>query len=80
MLFRSDTCIIGGPPVGLLLNGTPAQIDGKVREILQSGVMTKSRRFVLREANALAPGTPLDHVNQIYRTCIQAGWYKGGCT
>ena len=76
----ADTCIIGGPPVGLLLNGTPAQIDGKVREILQSGVMTKSRRFVLREANALAPGTPLDHVNQIYRTCIQAGWYKGGCT
>ena len=76
--LAADTCVMGGPPVSMLLNGTPGQIDAEVRRILQSGVMTRSKRFILREANALAPRTPLDNVNQIYRTCERADFYKEG--
>lgn len=72
------TIIMGGPPAGLLLNGTPQQIDDCVRAILNSGVMEMSRSFILREANALAPGTPLENVNQIYYSAEKYGYYREG--
>jgi uroporphyrinogen-III decarboxylase len=69
------TRIYGGPSTGLLLNGTPERIDAEVRRILASGVMGKSRAFVLREGNSLAPGTPFANVNQILLTSRDAGVY-----
>ena len=71
------TRIYGGPATSLLLNGTPAQVDAEVRRILSSGVMEKSRAFVLREGNSLAPGTPFANVNQILLTSREAGVYPG---
>lgn len=70
-----DTCVYGGPEIGLLHSGTVEQVERRVREVLASGVMQKSGKFVLREGNALAPGTPLDNVNAIYRTCERYGNY-----
>lgn len=73
-----DTRIFGGPSTSLLLEGTPAEIDAEVRRILSSGVMEKSRAFVLREANSLSPGTPFANVNQMLLTCREAGRYPPG--
>jgi hypothetical protein len=70
-----ETRIYGGVMTGMLLSGTTEQIDAEVRRILSSGVMQKSRRFVLREANSLAPRTPFENVNQMYRTCLEVGFY-----
>ena len=74
----ADTRVNGGPEVSLLRDGTPAQVEARVREILGSGVMDLSRRFVLREANALSPGTPAENVNAMYRACERYGGYGAG--
>ena len=74
--LSSDVRIMGGPPIGLILNGTPDDVKAKAESILKSGVMEKSRYFVLREANALAPGTPIDNVNAIYEAAEKYGYYK----
>jgi len=71
----SDVRIYGGPEVSLLRMGTKQRIDDRVKEILKSGVMEKSRKFVLREANALSPGTPIANVNTIYEACEKYGYY-----
>jgi hypothetical protein len=57
--------ILGGPRVTLLRNGTPEEIAAEVRRILSSGI-TEGGRFILREANDLAPGTPLANVDAMY--------------
>lgn len=74
--LNPGTRILGGPPISLLLNGTTKEIDESVRRILNSGVMSLSEAFILREANALAPGTPLRHVNQIYMSAEKYGYYR----
>jgi uroporphyrinogen-III decarboxylase len=50
--------IQGGPHVELLRTGTRCEIRSEVRRILESGVL-EGGRFILREGNNLAPGTPL---------------------
>ena len=66
--------IYGGPRVTLLRNGTPEQVAAEVRRILRSGV-TEGGRFVLREANDLAPGTPLENLAAMYETAREYGRY-----
>ena len=68
--------VLGGPPVALLRGGTPADVRREVARILGSGVMRLSRRFVLREGNALAPGTPIVNVGAMYAACEEFGWYR----
>lgn len=58
--------IQGGPHVDLILRGTPTQVYEESRRILTSGVLTGGR-FVLREGNNLAPYTPLDNTEAMYR-------------
>jgi uroporphyrinogen decarboxylase len=66
--------IVGGPRVTLLLDGTPAQVAAEARRILQSGVMAGGR-FILREANDLAPGTPLANLQAMYQAAREYGCY-----
>lgn len=68
--------VMGGPPTGLIHSGTPEAVEAEAKRILQSGVMEKSKFFVLREGNALAPGTPIANVNAIYRAAEKYGYYK----
>ncbi len=70
-----DTAVYGGPHIGLMLMGTEEEVYREAIRILKSGVMEKSRRFVLREGNALAPGTPVKNVNALYRAREDAGYY-----
>jgi len=57
--------ILGGPHIELLRTGTPGEIREEVRRILGSGVL-EGGRFVLREGNNLAPGTPLENTEAMY--------------
>jgi hypothetical protein len=66
--------ILGGPRVPLLADGTPAEVAAEARRILQSGV-TAGGRFILREANDLAPATPLANLEAMYQAARQFGVY-----
>lgn len=66
--------IYGGPSIKLLLNGTPDQVAAETKRILQSGIM-EGGRFVLREGNDLAPGTPTENLKVMYRTGCMFGQY-----
>jgi uroporphyrinogen-III decarboxylase len=66
--------INGGPDVALLHDGTPSQIIARTRSILES-VKPYTRRFVLREANNVAPGTPVENLNAMYAACLEFGRY-----
>jgi uroporphyrinogen-III decarboxylase len=59
--------IQGGPHIEILRTGTPEQVRAETRRILQSGVLVGGR-FVLREGNNLAPGTPLENIEAMYHT------------
>ena len=72
-----DVEILGGPEVALLLDGAPEAVAARTRAILASGV-TRGGRFVLREANNLAPRTPEANLAAMYQTCLDAGTYPAG--
>lgn len=73
--LSADVRILGGPSTRLILNGTPEDVKAEAERILKSGVMEKSRYFILREGNALAPGTPIENVNAIYEAAEEFGYY-----
>ena len=64
----------GGPHIELLRQGPPEAIRREVVRILRSGVM-QGGKFVLREANNLAPRTPLEHLQVMYDTAKEYGRY-----
>jgi uroporphyrinogen-III decarboxylase len=66
--------LLGGPSVPLLRYGTPEQVREEVVRILRSGVM-EGGRFILREGNNLAPGTPLENLWTMYEVGKQVGRY-----
>jgi Uroporphyrinogen decarboxylase (URO-D) len=68
--------ISGGPRVELLLAGSPESIRDEVRRILQDTGVTDGRRFVLREANNLAPHTPLESLRAMYEAAREYGRYE----
>ena len=70
-----DVRIFGGPSIKLIRYGTPEGVREEAKRILRSGVMEKSRKFILREGNALAPGTPMENVNAIYEAAEEFGGY-----
>lgn len=71
-----DIRILGGPSTGLIRYGTPEDVKAEAKRILESGVMEKSRHFILREGNALSPGTPVENANAIYEAAEKFGYYS----
>jgi hypothetical protein len=69
-----DILIYGGPHVELLLHGTPDEVAVETRSILRSGVM-EGGKFVLKEANNLAPRTPMANLQAMYDVCKVEGVY-----
>lgn len=67
-----DIRINGGPNVAMLHDGTPAMIRNATRSILES-VKPYTRKFVLRDANNVAPGTPVENLNVMYSACLEFG-------
>ncbi|MSR64184.1 MAG: hypothetical protein EXS18_00185 [Verrucomicrobiae bacterium] len=64
--------IQGGPHIEFLRTATPQEVREEVRRILQSGVL-EGRLFVLREGNNLAPHTPIENTEALYRAGREFG-------
>ncbi len=69
-----EVTIAGGPTIMLLQRGTPEEVFRETRRILQSGVR-EGKRFLLREANNLAPLTPVENLLALYDAGIAFGQY-----
>lgn len=69
-----DVEILGGPRITLLLQGTPEEVVAETKRILKTDIV--NGRFILREANDLAPGTPKENMRAMYETARKYGWYK----
>ena len=54
------------------MTANPAAVREEVRRILTSGVLAGGR-FVLREGNNLAPHTPLENTEAMYRAGREFG-------
>jgi len=67
--------IYGGPNIMLLKDGPATAIKSEVERICKSGIM-EGRRFVLREGNNLAPCTPIEHIEAMYETGKEFGYYE----
>lgn len=67
--------IQGGVPVSNLLSGTPQEIAAQTRAILSSGI-TRGGRFILKEANDLAPCVPLENMQAMYAAAREYGIYS----
>jgi hypothetical protein len=66
--------IQGGVPAGELVHADPQSIYEKTRAILTSGIM-RGGRFILKEANDLAPCTPLANMHAMYTAAREYGKY-----
>ncbi len=62
-----EVTIHGGPNIMLLRDGTPKKVAVEVQRILESGIL-EGGKFILREANNLAPRTPFENLNAMYQT------------
>jgi len=69
-----DVQIFGGPTVMTLKDGTPELVRQEVKRICESGIM-EGGRFVLREANNLAPCTPIENIEAMYEAGKTYGRY-----
>jgi hypothetical protein len=67
--------IQGGVPVGELVTAPPDAIFDRTKAILQSGIM-RGGKFILKEANDLAPCTPLVNMQAMYAAVQQYGRYE----
>lgn len=65
----------GGPNINLLLNATPDEVRAEVKRILSSGVM-EGGNFIMREANNMAPYTPLENLQAMYEAGKEWGRYE----
>ena len=66
--------INGGPRITVLAHGTPDEVDSAVKEVFDTGIA--QGQFVLREANNLAPYTPLANMRAMYDAGIKYGKYS----
>jgi uroporphyrinogen-III decarboxylase len=64
--------IWGGPNVQILRYGTPNDVYEETKKILTSGILDGGN-FILRDGNNLAPLTPVENVEAMYKAGIEFG-------
>lgn len=69
-----EVLVNGGPSVPFLQQATPDEVRAEVARIGQSGVR-EGGKFVLREGNNLAPGTPEASLYAMYAAAKEFGVY-----
>ena len=67
-----DVLVSGGPRVSLFLDDDPQPLVAETERILRSGIL-KGGRFILQEANNLAPCARLGSVQRFYETGKRLG-------
>jgi uroporphyrinogen-III decarboxylase len=72
-----DVEIRGGVKVPDLLNCSSEEIYIKARDILTSG-MKRGGKFIMAEANDLAPCVPLQNLEAMYAATKEFGTYRLG--
>lgn len=70
-----EATIYGGPTVMLLRYGSPCEVASEVQRICASGIM-EGGRMILREANNLAPQTPVENIVSMYEAGKVYGKYN----
>ncbi len=70
-----DITVYGGPHIETLRSGTPEQITTQTRSILEA-VKPHTRRFIIKEANNLAPGTPPANLIAMHEAVKKYGRYE----
>ena len=70
-----EATIYGGPTVMLLRYGSPDEIALEVQRICSSGIMDGGR-MIMREANNLAPQTPIENILAMYEAGKVYGKYN----
>ncbi len=68
-----DVEIYGGPNINLLMRDDIPAIVAETKRILQSGIA--DGKFIIREGNNLAPGTPMENLWKMYETVKEFGKY-----
>ncbi len=74
-VMGEEVQILGGPSAPFLVEATPEAVAEETRRVLSSGIM-RGGRFILREGNNLAPGTPVENIRAMYETCRTYGRYN----
>ncbi|HEY9188589.1 MAG TPA: uroporphyrinogen decarboxylase family protein [Ignavibacteria bacterium] len=65
-LLGKDALIYGGPNIQLLVNGKSEDVYKETERILTSGIL-EGGKFILREGNNLAPQTPMENIEAMYK-------------
>jgi len=65
-LLGKDALIYGGPNIQLLVNGKSEDVYEETKRILTSGIL-EGGKFILREGNNLAPQTPMENIEAMYK-------------
>lgn len=71
-----EVTVLGGPHIEILRNGTMEKVTETTERIL-ADVMPSTRRFILREGNNVAPGTPVANIAAMYQACREHGRFTG---
>lgn len=70
-----DVTVSGGVHVDLLRTGTPEQVRNETRRIIEA-VKPYTRKFIMKEANNLAPRTPMENIRAMYEAVREFGIYE----
>jgi hypothetical protein len=70
-----EVTLRGGPTVKLFREGRPEELEADVKRILETGV-TEGGRFILGEANNMAPRTPTENMRAGYEAVRKYGRYS----
>jgi hypothetical protein len=71
-LLGKESLIQGGPNIQLLVMGTSNDVYEETKRILTSGVLDGGK-FILREGNNLAPQTPIENIEAMYKAGREFG-------
>lgn len=69
-----DVQLYGGPSAPFLVEASSDEVRSATLDILRSGV-TQGGKFVMREGNNLAPGTPAVNIAAMYEVVREFGYY-----
>lgn len=70
-----EVTLQGGVHVDLLQRGTPEQVFAETRRIIEE-VKPHTKRFIMRDANNLAPRTPMANIRAMYEAVREYGRYE----
>jgi hypothetical protein len=73
-VLKDNCCVAGGLPLGLIVNGTPDDIDAYIKELFEK--VKSGGGFMLAPSTGVAPvGTPHENLRAIMNAVEKYGYY-----